>query len=49
MTPAQRHWQREMNNLLNIQDEAEENGKKLSKKHFARVKFVASCIAANAE
>ena len=49
MNATQRHWQREMNALLNAQDEAEDKGLKLGKKHYARVKFVAACIAANAD
>ena len=47
MTPAQRHWQRELNLLLNTQDDLEAAGKKVSKSHLARVKFVAACIEAN--
>ena len=49
MTPAQRHWQRELNLLLNTQDELEAAGKKPSKAHLNRVKFVAACIAAHAD
>ena len=47
MSSALRHWKREMNYLMNVQDELEANGKKLPKSHLARVKFVAACIAAN--
>ena len=47
MTSAQRHWQRELNLLLNTQDDLEAAGKKLPKSHLARVKFVAACIEAH--
>lgn len=49
MNATQRHWQRELNTLLHAQNEAEDKGLKLGKKHYARVKFVAACIAANAD
>ena len=47
MTPAQRHWNSEMNLLMHKQDDYEAAGKKLPKSHLARVKFVAACIAAH--
>lgn len=49
MTPAQQHWQRELNLLLNIQEELEDAGKKPSQRHLDRVRFVAACIEAHKE
>ena len=49
MNATQRHWKSQLNYLLNLQDEAESQGKKLGKRHYDRVKFVAACIAANAD
>ena len=45
LTPGLSHRQRELNMLMDIQQDFEEAGMKLGKKHFERVKFVAACIA----
>ena len=47
MTSAQRHWQRELNLLLNTQDDLEAAGKPVPASHLRRVKFVAACIEAH--
>lgn len=47
MSAALRHWNRELNLLLNTQDDLEAAGKKVSKSHLARVRFVAACIEAH--
>ena len=44
MTPAQRHWQAELNLLLHKQADFEDAGRTLPKKHYDRVRFVAACI-----